>query len=121
MIRCYLRVGFLFIACVGVDQEPTPKVLWSRWYDARFTRERSRVRVPLELLFVASRGSCILHAVHLVERLERGDDVRECVYKTFWCVAMLITFVCSVLPHKDGSLHTINAGENVNKQGVAVR
>ena len=50
------------------------------------------------------------------------DDVRECVYKTFWCVAMLITFVCSsVLPHKDGSLHTINAGENVNKQGVAVR
>ena len=75
MIRCYLRVGFLFIACVVVDQEPTPKVLWSRWYDARFTRERSRVRVPLELLFAASRGSCILHAVHLVERLKQVDDV----------------------------------------------
>ena len=36
------------------------KVLWSRWYDARFTRERSRVRVPLELLFCSAVGCCVV-------------------------------------------------------------
>ena len=52
------------------------KVLWSRWYDARFTRERSRVRVPLELLFLNYFFARLLVAVLFSVRTTQGVQQR---------------------------------------------